>query len=89
MNQEEWEWALARTAEVVEELSEQEGRSKEEILHMLELAIALVRQDPDPRIDVAWDEVPCWGEVPTLVELVAYLGRNGEKGQKRGAPAAE
>lgn len=66
----------ARTA--VAELAARLGKSEEEIIEAIEIAIddaiRKSERENNTRVLKKWKQIPCKGEVPTAYELITYLG---------------
>ena len=61
--------------QIISHLAKKEGMRVEEVIEAMEQAIAIGRSSPDPVVKALWQSIPCRGEYPTPMELIAYLAR--------------
>lgn len=59
----------------IKHIANQQGTSFEEIVREIDLAIDEAIKASDDAALERWSQIPCCGERPTAVELIAYIGR--------------
>jgi hypothetical protein len=61
----------------LEDVARKNGVSVDEVKSEIELAIAIARENSDPKVQAFWNSVPSKGKVPTPEEVIAYIAEMG------------
>ncbi len=64
---------------IFEEIVAQNNTTMEEVRREMEVAIRIGFNNPDPKIQKQWAEIPRKGDVPTPDELITYVVRRSKK----------
>lgn len=61
----------------LEAVAKMNGVSVEAVKQEIELAIAVARENSDPKVQAFWSSVPHKGKAPTPEEVIAYIAAMG------------
>lgn len=59
----------------IQKIARREGKSVAEIRAEMQAALDASRQNPDPRVQSQWREIPCKGAVPTVEEFIIHMAK--------------
>lgn len=74
MNYKEVEYSAEESLEAV---AKKNGVSIEAVKREINSAIAIARENSDPKVQAFWDSVPHKGKAPTPEEVIAYIAAMG------------
>lgn len=60
-------------ARSIAEVARREGKSVEYIRSEMKKAMQAAMDNPDPRIQEMWRQIPCKGDVPEPEEFIVYM----------------
>lgn len=60
---------------ILKDIANENGVSLENVMKEIEIAIIAGMSNSDPRIQAFWRNVPKKGDIPTPVELIAYISK--------------
>ena len=66
------EKALARIAEIIEQIAVENHTTPEEVRRQMKLAMLCGMVNQDPEVQKKWGEIPCADTVPTPEEFILW-----------------
>ena len=71
---------LESARRAIEQVARRERKSVAEVRADMTEAMMAGWNDPDPKVQAMWKQIPCEGERPTPEELICWIGSRVKKG---------
>lgn len=71
---------LEAAKRAIEEVARREKKTVAEVRADMTEAMMAGWNDPDPKVQAMWQQIPCEGERPTPEELIAWASRRVQSG---------